>query len=137
MKKGTSKFNRVMADPFKNSSVIDMIENGATLTEINELYFYYEDSSNFCRELRIERPELMQRYKQIKSAGLHTKFHKTLRENEKEIISMIDESYSLKEINNRFFFIDSRTSFTNEFRKKTPELMKRFKEVKRKRNHGV
>ena len=119
------------------TTVIAAIESGDSLTQIHDLHFSdIPDYETFCRALRTEEPELMKRYKEIKATGKHTKFHKTLEANKDEVIAMIDENYSLEEINNALFFMNSRKGFNDQLKGKYPELMIRYKEAKRLKNHG-
>ena len=136
MKKGKkSLFYKTMF--VEREAVTSFIETGATLTEIHDLHFEnIPDYETFCRALRTEEPELMKRYKEIKGTGKHTKFHKTMEANKEEVIAMIDEFYSLQDINEAFFFLNTRNSFSNELKRKFPELMIRYKAAKRVKNHG-
>ena len=135
MKKGKTIFNQVMSE--KRSMVVESIENGASLREINDLYFEYEDASGLSRALKDTEPELMKLHKGIKNSGIGLKFCKLLSKNRIEIEDMIERGYSLTEINDAYFNYNSRKTFTVQLEKNAPELKERYFEVKRIKNHGI
>ena len=60
-----SKVNIIMLQ--KRNEVVDMIEKGASLTELNDALFHYDDYNTFTFMFRKEEFKLLMRYKEVKA----------------------------------------------------------------------